>query len=89
MFGRIAGAMVLIGGGALAVAAVVAAPRILRATRPFARDALRRGLALYDRLRAATAELADDVEDLVAEVRAEAPAAAAGDKDPATAERAV
>jgi hypothetical protein len=63
----------LIGAGALAVGAIVAAPKILRASRPVVRDALRHGLALYDKARSAAAELADDVEDLFAEVRAEMP----------------
>lgn len=73
LFGRVLGTTLLIGGGALAVAAVMAAPKILRASRPHVREVLRRGFELYDKARAAAAELADDVEDLVAEVRAEAP----------------
>lgn len=73
LFGRVLGTALVIGGGALAVAAVIAAPKILRASRPHVREALRRSLELYDRARAAAAEFADDVEDLVAEVRAEAP----------------
>jgi hypothetical protein len=73
LFGRVLGTALLIGGGALAVAAVVAAPKILRASRPVVREALRRSIALYDKARAAAAEFADDVEDLVAEVRAKTP----------------
>lgn len=73
LFGRVLGTALLIGAGALAVGAVVAAPKILRASRPAVREALRHGLALYDKARAAAAEFADDVEDLVAEVQAEAP----------------
>ena len=57
----------------MAIGAVVVAPRLLRASRPVVREALRRGLELYDKARGAAAEFADDVEDLVAEVRAEAP----------------
>lgn len=73
LFGRVLGIALLVGAGALAVGAVIAAPRILRASRPHVREALRRGLALYDKARAAAAEFADDMDDLVAEVRAEAP----------------
>lgn len=69
--GRLLGTALLIGGGVLAVAAIVAAPRLLRASRPFAREALRQGLGLYERARTAAAEFADDVEDLVAEVRSD------------------
>jgi hypothetical protein len=71
LFGRIVGTTLLVGAGALTIATIVAAPTILRASRPIAREALRRGLDLYGRVRAAAAEFADDVEDLVAEVRAE------------------
>ena len=73
LFGRVLGTALLIGAGALAVGAVVAAPRVLRASRPHVREALRRGFDLYDKARSAAAEFAEDVEDLVAEVRAEAP----------------
>ncbi len=69
--GRLLGTALLLGCGALAVAAIVAAPGILRSTRPFVREGLRRGLGLYEQARAAAAEFADDVEDLVAEVRAD------------------
>lgn len=82
LFGRVLGTTLLIGAGALAVGALVAAPQILRASRPVVRDALRRGLALYDKARSAAAEFADDVEDLVAEVRAEVrPAGEAPEQD--------
>jgi hypothetical protein len=73
LFGRVLGTALLIGGGALALGAIMAAPRVLRASRPHVREALRRSLEIYDKARAAAAEFADDVEDLVAEVRAEAP----------------
>lgn len=69
--GRLVGTAFLIGGGALAVIAVVAAPRLFKAARPVVREGLRRGLGLFERARSAAAELADDVEDLVAEVRSE------------------
>jgi hypothetical protein len=80
LFGRVFGTALLIGAGALALGAIVAAPRILRASRPHVREALRRGFALYDKARSAAAEFADDVEDLVAEVRAEAPERGGADK---------
>ena len=56
LFGRVLGTVLLIGGGALAVGAIVAAPRVLRAARPAVRETLRRGLALYDKARSAAAE---------------------------------
>lgn len=89
LFGRVLGTALLIGGGALAVGAIVAAPRILRASRPVVREAIRRGLDLYDKARSAAAEFIDDVEDLVAEVRAEAPSRpASGDHAEKTAKQA-
>lgn len=69
LLGRAFGAALIVGGAAVAVAVVVAAPRLLRAARPFAREALKRGLSVYDRTRTASAQFVDDVEDLVAEVR--------------------
>jgi Protein of unknown function (DUF5132) len=75
LFGRMAGAALMIGGAALAAAAIVAAPKLLRASRPLVREALRRGLGFYEQVRAAAAEFADDVEDLVAEVRDDASSA--------------
>lgn len=68
---RILGAALLVGGGIAVIAFAVAAPRILRASRPFVRETLKRGLAAYARARTAAAEFAEDVEDLVAEVQAE------------------
>jgi len=82
LFGRVIGTALLIGGGALAVGAIIAAPKLLRASRPAVREALRRSLALYDKARTAAAEFADDVEDLVAEVRADAPERAATGEAP-------
>lgn len=71
LVGRVVGTALVIGAGALAVATVIAAPQILRASRPVVREVVRRGLALYDRARTAAAEFADDVEDIVAEVRSD------------------
>lgn len=79
--GRLVGTALLFGVGALAVAALVAAPRILRTTRPFVREGLRRGFGLYEQARAAAAEFAEDVEDLVAEVRADHAAGSPADVD--------
>ncbi|MBX3509697.1 MAG: DUF5132 domain-containing protein [Hyphomonadaceae bacterium] len=80
LIGRVLGTALLVGAGALAVGAVIAAPKMLRASRPHVREALRRGFALYDKARSAAAEVADDVEDLVAEVRAEASGPAGANK---------
>ncbi len=68
---RLLGTMLLIGGGVAAVVVVVAAPKVLRAARPMVREALKRGMGVYARARAASAEFVEDVEDLVAEVQAE------------------
>jgi hypothetical protein len=68
---RLFGTVALIAGGALVITAVIAAPALLRAARPMARETLRRGLRLYDRARTASAEFVEDVEDLVAEVQSE------------------
>jgi hypothetical protein len=83
---RVLGTALLIGGGVLAVATIVAAPRLLRAARPLVREGLKRGIDIYARARAGAAEFVEDVSDLVAEVQAEltserapkAPAAEAG-----------
>jgi len=69
--GRMLGTAFVLGVGALTVAAIVAAPRLLRTARPMLREGLKRGLSVYEQARAAAAELADDVEDLVAEVRSD------------------
>ncbi len=68
---RILGTVLVVGAGALAVAAVIAAPGILRAARPAAREALRGGLKLYERVREAASAFAEDVEDIVVEVQCE------------------
>ena len=69
--GRFLGAVVLLGAGALAIAAVAAAPHVLKTARPFVREGLKRGLKLYDGARASIVEFAEDIEDLVAEVKAD------------------
>ncbi len=87
--GRLIGATVIVGAAAAVAVGVVAAPRIFRASRPFLREALRRGISAYDRVRSASADLIEDIEDLVAEVRAEVlhDSKAANDEDPATPEQ--
>lgn len=69
--GRVLGAVFLLGAGALAIAAVAAAPRVLRIARPLAREGIKRGLEFYEGARTAAAAFAEDVEDLVAEVKAD------------------
>lgn len=78
---RVLGTALLVGIGAVVIAGIVAAPTILRTTRPLVREGLRRGLGAYERARAAASEFADDVEDLVAEVRADLPRKSAADGD--------
>lgn len=68
---RIFGTVVLVGGGMAVVAAILAAPKLLRVTRPMVREALKRGMESYARARTATSEFVEDVEDLIAEVQAE------------------
>jgi hypothetical protein len=68
---RLLGGVIVVGLGLGAVALVANAPKLLRSTRPFLRQGLKRGLAAYDGLRGAAAEFAEDVEDLVAEVQTE------------------
>lgn len=75
MIRRIVGTAVLVGVGVAAVAAVAYGPRILRAARPVLREGLKRGMEIYVQARGAVAEAAEDMEDLVAEVRAEVSAA--------------
>jgi hypothetical protein len=69
--GRLLGTAFVLGAGALTVAAIVAAPRMLRTARPMLREGLKRGMGVYEQARAAGAEFADDLEDLFAEVRSE------------------
>jgi hypothetical protein len=69
--GRLLGTVLVLGVGALAVAAIVAAPSMLKTARPWVRAGLKRGLGLYQQARAAAAEFSEDVEDLVAEVRSD------------------
>lgn len=69
LLGRVFGTALIVGGAVAAVAAVVAAPQVLRAARPLAREALKRGLRIYERSRTAAAQFVDDVEDLIAEAR--------------------
>lgn len=75
VFGRIVGAALLVGGGALAIAVVLSAPKIMRTARPLLREGLKRGLGLYEQVRTSAAEFTEDVEDLVAEVRLDLDAA--------------
>lgn len=70
-FGRIMGTAMVLGAGALALTAAIAAPRIFKVAKPYVREGLRRSISIYDRARAGAAELVEDIEDLVAEVRSD------------------
>ena len=59
-----------IGVGA-ALVAVAALPVIVSVSRPFARSAIKSGLLLLEKGRETMAEMGEDLEDLVAEVKAE------------------
>lgn len=80
ILGRVFGTALVIGAGVLAVTAVVAAPTILRTARPWIREGLKRGMTFYEGARAAAAEFAEDVEDLVAEVKSDLSTQQAGQK---------
>jgi hypothetical protein len=71
VLGRLGGVVLVVGAGALAVTAIVVAPAIFKSARPLVREGLRRGMSIYDRARTSATQLAEDIEDLVAEVRAE------------------
>lgn len=58
-------------GIGVAVVAVAAIPALVHAGRPIARVALKSGLLLLEKSREALAEAGENIEDLVAEVRAE------------------
>jgi len=68
---RVFTAGLVIGAGALIVAGVVVAPKALRSARPTLRGVMKTTLRTYAKVRSAAAELAEDVEDLFAEVKAE------------------
>jgi hypothetical protein len=68
---RVLGGVLIIGLGVTAMVVAANAPRLLRATRPALRQGLKRGIEAYAAVRGAAAELAEDIEDLVAEVQAE------------------
>lgn len=67
--GRVLGVVFLLGAVGLAVTAVAAAPYVLKTARPLVREGLKRGMKLYENARASAVEFAEDVEDLVAEVK--------------------
>ena len=61
-----------LGGWALAIGAVVVAgPAVARGLRPVAKGAIKGYLALSDRARVATEETRENLQDLMAEARAE------------------
>ena len=61
---------VTLGVGA-ALVAFAALPAVISATRPVARIAIRSGILLLEKSREAIAEASEDLDDLVAEVKAE------------------
>ncbi len=58
-------------GLGVAIAGVAAIPAILSVGRPFARAALKSSLLLVEKGREAIAEMSEDLEDMMAEVKAE------------------
>jgi len=69
--GTVLGVAIGLGAAAVAAALVPALPTIARAGRPAARGALKSGLILMERGREVLAEASEELEDLLAEVRAE------------------
>jgi len=65
------GVAIGLGAAVIAAAIVPALPVIARAGRPAARAAIKSGLALVERGREVMAEASEELEDLLAEVRAE------------------
>lgn len=68
---RLFGGVLLLGAGVGVVVLVANAPRLMRVARPVLRQSLKFGLQTYATVRSAAVELAEDIEDLAAEVRAE------------------
>lgn len=68
---RFLGGVVVLGLGVGAIALAANEPKLLRAARPMLRKGLKQGLEACAAVRGAAAELAEDVEDLVAEVQSE------------------
>ncbi|MDX1656282.1 MAG: DUF5132 domain-containing protein, partial [Candidatus Competibacteraceae bacterium] len=58
-------------GAAAATVATVLAPALAGVGRPFARAAIKSGIIFYEKSRETVAEMAEMVDDLVAEARAE------------------
>lgn len=65
------GIMVGIGATVLASAVIPALPALARAARPTARAAIKSGLLLAERGREMIAEASEELEDMLAEARAE------------------
>ena len=63
--------LIFAAGGVLVAGAIVAGPRAFRAARPALKAGLKRGMETYARVRGAAHELAEDVQDLIEEVRAD------------------
>ncbi len=60
-----------LGAAVLATAIVPALPAIVRASRPTARAAMKSGLILLEKGREVMAEASEELEDIMAEVKAE------------------
>lgn len=60
-----------LGAAVLATAVVPALPAIVRASRPTARAAIKSGMVLLERGREVMAEASEELEDILAEVKAE------------------
>ncbi len=65
------GGNIIVTGLAIGVGAAVLAPLLLPVVRPVAKSVLKAGLDAYDQGRVMLAELNEQVEDMVAEVRAD------------------
>ena len=59
------------GGWVVGIGAIVLAPIVVKAGKPLAKAAIKRGLWLYEQSKGAIAEAGEVFEDLVAEAQAE------------------
>lgn len=71
MFPKVLGLALLLGVGVAVAGVIVAGPPLMRASKPALRAGLKRGLELYAAARTRLEEAAEDLSDLVAEVRDE------------------
>lgn len=70
--------LLFVGGVAVGVALPIVIPAVMEGGRPLAKALLKHGSIAFQRVQVLAARAAETIEDLLAEVRAEAQPAAAG-----------